>query len=253
MKKKDIVLTYSLLAEKGASEELLKYFRAIYPNGSASISEVLSYLQELAGINTEYVGYAVWIIDHFPPTQEPLVLNELTGKFIFHNGDINIKVDIDGEYTILSNGELNMEGNANLIGNARISAKKVKARNKNITLNDYARIWAGKVKAKVIVFYCHARIWVNKVNVNNIALYYDAELYTYKVDAENIMLNGRAKILAQKEVDAEKIAAYGCAVIDANKVNAKYVNVRDKAKILEKDGWMEIHNEFISIYKSISN
>lgn len=172
MQKKEIFLSLDILAKLGASEELLEFFKENYPNDSASISKVLSdlqelantsteyvdsatlsevvkKLQELANTDTEYVDYAFWLIRHFPPTQEPLVLNELNRKVIICNGDLTIKTDFDGEKVIIVNGKLNIEGNANLKGDSVIWAEKT-IDAINIAADGYAVIGAEKTNVQKI-------------------------------------------------------------------------------------------------------
>lgn len=143
MQKKEIKLTRGCLAQKGASKELLEFFKERYLNDSAPISEVLRELQEKSNTDIdygEYVEYAIWLFDNFSPTQEPLVLSELNRKVIIHNGDIDIYSDVDGEYTIIGNGELNIKGDANLTDCAGIWARgKVEA--PNIATNDFSGIY----------------------------------------------------------------------------------------------------------------
>ena len=169
---------------------------------------MLRKLQELANTSTDYlkyVDYAKWLIRHFPPTQEPLVLNELTEKVIFWNGDINIKSGIDGERFIIGNGELNIEDDVNLTGQGYIwAAETINA--ENITADGDARIWAKKVKANDITAYGDARIGVGKT-----------------IDAENITADAKARIWANETIDATNIAAYGDSGIWAEKINTQNI------------------------------
>lgn len=172
MQKKEIVLTLGLLAEKGACKRGLEEFKKWYPSGSAPLSEVLRKLQELANTSTDYLKYAYyakWLIFRFPPTQEPLVLNELTEKVIIHNGDLTIKKGVKGARVIIINGDLNIEGGANLTGDAEIWAENVIAKNKTIALDDCATIWADEtIDAKNIAAKDCSGIWAEKINVQNI-------------------------------------------------------------------------------------
>ncbi|WP_367422532.1 hypothetical protein [Snodgrassella alvi] len=193
MKKKEIKLTRGRLAQKGASKELLEFFKERYPNDSAPISEVLRELQELSNTDIdygEYVEYAIWLVDNFPPTQEPLVLNELTEKVIIHNGNLTINCDIDGDRIIIGNGDLNIEGGANLTGRAVIWAKNVKGQ--NITLYDCATIWAGAIDTINIAAYDDADIFVEEtIDTINIAAYDQSEIWAYEINAQNIMDDSR--------------------------------------------------------------
>lgn len=216
MQKKEIVLTLGLLAEKGACDRGIEEFKKWYPSGSAPLSEVLRKLQELASTSAdydEYVGYAKWLFDIFPPTQETLVLNELTEKVIIHNGNVTINCDIDGDYVIIVNGNLNIKGIVNLTGWAQIYAMKtIKAT--NITADGDARIWAErKVKANDITAYGDARIGVGKT-----------------INAENITADAKARIWAWGTIDAINIAAKGLAGIWAKKINAQ--NIMDDGVII---------------------
>ena len=208
MKKKEIVLTLGFLAEKDACDRGIEEFKRWYPNGHATLTEVLRKLQELASTSAdydEYVGCAKWLFDNFPPTQETLVLNELTEKVIIHNGDVTINCDIDGDYVIIVNGNLNIKGNVNLTGWALIWAKTINA--ENITADGDARIWADrKVKANDITVYGDARIWAGKT-----------------INAENITADAKARIWANKTIDATNIAAYGNAGIWAGIINAQNI------------------------------
>ena len=186
MKQKEIVLTLSLLAEKGASEQELEGFEKWYPSGSATLSEVLSYLQILANTDTEYVKYvdcAKWLFDTFPPTQEPLVLNELNREIIIHNGNLTIKANIAGDHVIIVNGDLNIEGDLN--GCVEIWAKNVKA--KNITLDDLAEIEAETIDAENIMADDYAEIVAETIKAINIAAYGDSEIWAEKINVQNIM------------------------------------------------------------------
>ena len=170
MHEKEIFLSLDILAKMDASEKLLEFFKERYPNSSATLSEVLSDLQELANTDTEYVGCAQWLIETFPPTQEPLVLNELTEKVIIHNGNLTIKANIAGDRIIIVNGDLNTEGGVNLNGHGYIWAKNVIAKDKTIALDVKAQIVAETVDAKNIVLYDFAEIWARgKVEAPNIA------------------------------------------------------------------------------------
>ena len=226
MKKKEIFLSLDILAKMGASEKLLEFFKERYPNDSAPISEVLRELQELSNTDIdygEYVEYAIWLVDNFPPTQEPLVLNKLTGKFLFWNGDIDIYSDVDGEYTIIGNGDLNIKGDANLTDCAGIWAKKVKA--KDITLFDDAEIWAnGNIDAVNITAAGSAGIDA-KGNIDAVNI----EAYVYSaIDAEGTMGAKNIAAFSHAEIgagtiDAEKIAAKGYARIWAKKINTQNI------------------------------
>ena len=170
MKKKEIKLTRGRLARKGACKRGIEEFERWYPYGHATLTEVLRKLQELANTNPaylKYVYYANWLIRRFPSTQEPLVLNELTDRFIFHNGDLTIMKGVKGERFIIGNGDLNIEADANLSGAAAIWAENVKA--KDITLFDDAEIWANKtIDAKNIAAKDCSGIWAKKINAQNI-------------------------------------------------------------------------------------
>ena len=189
MQKKEIVLTLGLLAEKRACNQGIREFKRWYPNGHATLTEVLRKLQILA--NTahnplKYVDYARWLVDNFPPTQEPLVLNELTEKVIIHNGNLTINCDIDGDRIIIGNGDLNIEGGANLTGWVEIQAKNVKGQ--NITLYDCATIWAEEtIKAKNVTAYGDARISAVTIDTINIAAYDDAGIRAKKINVQNII------------------------------------------------------------------
>lgn len=170
MKKKETKLTRGRLAEKRACKLGIKEFERWYPNGRVPLSEVFRKLQELANIDFEcenFVDYAAWLIRRFPPTQEPLVINELTEKVIIHNGDVTINCDIDGERFIVVNGELNIEGNVDLNGGAGIWAKKAKFQ--DIALDDCAGIWeAETIDATNIVVCGDAVISAKEINVQDI-------------------------------------------------------------------------------------
>ena len=192
MKQKEIVLTLSILAEKGASEQELEDFEKWYPSGSATLSEVLRKLQELASTSADYVDYEIyieyakWLLRRFPSTQKPLVLNELTEKVIIHNGDLTIKKGVKGEYTIISNGNLNIKSSANLTGNTYIWVKKAKFQ--NIALDDSTGIDAKIIDATNIAVYGNAAIWAKKtIDAINIAAYGDARICAQKINVQNIM------------------------------------------------------------------
>ena len=149
MQKKEIFLSLGILTQMGAYEELLEFFKERYSNDSATLSGVISDLQDLANAEAEYTKYidcAIWLFDTFPPTQGHLVLNELTEKVIIHNGNLTIKKGVKGERVIIVNGDLNIEGGANLNGRTKIYAKNVIAKNKAIALYDWVEIFADKVK-----------------------------------------------------------------------------------------------------------
>ncbi len=197
MQKKEIVLTLELLVRMDASEKLLEFFKERYPNSSATLSEVLSDLQELANTDTEcpdyekYVDHAIWLILYSPPTQEPLVLNELNRKVIIHNGDVTINCDIDGGYIIIGNGKLNIKGNVNLTGYAYIWAKEnIDA--KNIKADGHARIWVNEIiKAINIAAYGYAGILANKtIDAKNITADGDAKISALEITTQNIMDDG---------------------------------------------------------------
>ena len=207
MKKKEIVLTLGFLAEKDACDRGIEEFKRWYPNGHATLSEVLRKLQELASTARnplKYVNYAKWLVNNYPPTQETLVLNELTEKVIIHNGNIDIKSSIDGERFIIGNGKLNIKGDVNLTRYAEILAETVKAKNiwaysnagitavtidaKNITADAKAVIWAnGTIKAINIETKDYAQIRAYEINTINIAAYSDAGIWAKKINTQNIM------------------------------------------------------------------
>ena len=173
MKKKENEVSSDALAKKGACKLGIEEFKKWYPSGSATLTEVLRKLQELASTSADYdeyeiyIEYAIWLFDNFPPTQETLVLNELTEKVIIHNGDVTIKKGVKGERFIINNGDLNIEGGANLSGAAEIWAENVKA--KDITLFDDAEIWANKtIDATNIAAKDCSEIWAKKINAQNI-------------------------------------------------------------------------------------
>ena len=233
MKQKEIVLTRGVLARKGACKRGIEEFKRRYPNGHATLTEVLSDLQELANTSTgyvKYVEYAKWLIRHFPPTQKPLVLDELTDKFIFHNGDLTIKKGVKGDHIIIGNGDLNIEDDVNLTGWVDIQAKNVKGQ--NITLYDCAGISAGKIKAKNIKAYGDAGILAGKIKAKNITAYYCAGILANKtIDAKNINAYGEAVISAVVTIAAQNIAACGEAVISAGKIKAKNIKDDDGTRI----------------------
>ena len=204
MQKKEIVLTLGFLAEKRACKQGLYDFEKWYPSGSAPLTEVLRKLQELANTSIkygeylkygEYVGHAKWLVDNFPPTQEPLVLNELTEKVIIHNGDIDIKSSIDGNHIIIGNGDLNIAGGANLSGAAEIWAKNVIAKDKTIALDDFAKILARKtIDAQNIAAKDHAGIWAVTIDTINIAAKDYAAIWAHEINTQNIMYDDSARI-----------------------------------------------------------
>ncbi len=231
MQKKEIVLTLGLLAEKGACNQGIRKFKRWYPSGSAPLSEVLRKLQELASTSAdyvEYVEYAKWLVDNFPPTQEPLVLNELTEKVIIHNGNLTIKSGIDGDHIIIGNGDLNIAGGVKLTECARIWAKNVKGQ--NITLYDCAGIWAEEtIKAINIAAYDDAEIGVKTIDAVNIAAYGDAGILAEEtIKAINIAAYGDARISAEETIDAVNIAAYDQSEIWAKKINTQ--NIMDDTR-----------------------
>ena len=196
MQKKEIVLTLGLLAEKGACNQGIRKFKRWYPNGHATLTEVLRKLQELASTSADYdeyeiyIEYAKWLLLRFPSTQEPLVLNKLTEKVIIHNGNLTINCDIDGDRIIIGNGDLNIEGGANLTGRAVIWAKNVKGQ--NITLYDCATIWAGAIDTINIAAYDDADIFVEEtIDTINIAAYDQSGIWAQKINVQNIMDDSR--------------------------------------------------------------
>lgn len=221
MQKKEVELPLSLLAEKGVWGQMLEDFKKQYPNGSAPISEVLSNLQKPASTSYQYVGLAIWIIKNFPPTQEPLVLNEPTRKVIFWNGDVTINCDIDGKYLVVVNGKLKIKGKVKLIDNTRIWAKIVKAKILELYYTSVV-IEAKKVKAKSITLNGGTRISARIVNAKNIVLNDWTRLWVKKVKAKNITLDGFAGIWA-KIIKAKNITRDGCAIIEADEINTKTI------------------------------
>ena len=191
MQQKENEVSSDALAERYACDRGIEEFERCYPNDSAPISEVLRKLQELTNTSTdygEYVEYAKWLIRHFSPTQELLVLNELTGKFIFHNGDVTINCDIDGDYVIIVNGDLNIKGNVKLTGGAEIYAKNVIAQTKTIELDDFAGISAEEtIDAQNIAAKGNAEIWAETVDTINIAAKGRAEIWAHEINVQNIM------------------------------------------------------------------
>ncbi|MCX8749035.1 hypothetical protein J3U75_06520 [Snodgrassella sp. B3088] len=197
MQKKEIVLTLGLLAEKGACDRGIEEFKRWYPNGHATLTEVLRKLQILANTALyplKYVNYAKWLFDNYPPTQEPLVLTELTEKVIIHNGNIDIKSSIDGERFIIGNGDVNIEDDVNLTGWVIIQAKNVKGQ--NITLYDFADISAAEtIKATNIAAHGNAGIWAGKtIDAENIAAHGLAGIWAEKINTQNIMDGDRTRI-----------------------------------------------------------
>lgn len=200
MQEKEIFLSLDILAKLGASKKLLEFFKENYPNDSATLSEVIIKLQELANTDTDtdtgYVGCAIWLFDTFPPTQEPLVLSELNRKIIIHNGNLTIKVNIAGDRIIIVNGDLNTEDGVNLNGYGYICAKNVIAKDKTIALDVEAQIVAETLDAQNIILNLLAKIWAKKdVNAINIVLYGFAEIWARgKVEAPNIVTNDTSRI-----------------------------------------------------------
>ena len=269
MRQKEIELTFGILAKKEANEELLAFFKKQYPNGSVTLSEVLRDLYELANTETKdvklsaYVGYAFWLLHNFPPTQAPLFL-KLTKKFLVWNGNVNITSGINGERFIIVNGDLNIEGDINLTGHAKIwvagtvNAKNITAKDhakiwaktvdaKNITANGNADIWSETVDAKNIEAKGHAVIWADEtMDAINIAANGDSEIGAKKVDVKNIVANGHARtwsetvdakniaafdhaVIWSETIDAIKIEAYEDARIEANEINTQYITLDDDA------------------------
>ena len=246
MQKKEIVLTLELLTEKGASEQMLKDFKKQFPNYSATLTEVLRKLQELVSATADYnkkkrddfkkysnylgyVKYVKWLILHFPPTQEPLVLDELTDKVIIHNGDINIKSSIDGDHVIIGNGDLNIEGD--LSGRVRIwAAKKVKAN--NITAFDDSEIWTKIIDAKSIKVLGCVKTRAEVIDAKLFSANCDAEIrVAIVIYSENIDTFGSAKIWAKK-IDTIKIKAGDKSMISVNnEIDAKNITAEDHAGI----------------------
>lgn len=193
MQEKEIFLSLDILAKLGASKKLLEFFKENYPNDSATLSEVIIKFQELANTDTDtgYAGCAIWLFDTFPSTQEPLVLNELNRKVIIYNGNLTIKVNIDGDRIIIVNSDLNTEDGVNLNGYGYICAKNVIAKDKTLALDVKAQIVAETLDAKNIAAKGSAKIWAKKdVNAINIVLYDFAEIWARgKVEAPNIATN----------------------------------------------------------------
>ena len=227
MQKKEIVLTLGILAEKGACDRGIEEFKRWYPSGSAPLSEVLRKLQELASTARnplKYVNYAKWLVNNYPPTQETLVLNELTEKVIIHNGNIDIKSSIDGERFIIGNGDVNIKGGVKLTEWVQISAKNVKGQ--NITLYGYADISAEEtIKATNIAAYGNAGIWAGKtIKATNIAAYGNAGISVEgTIKATNIAAYDDAGIDVEETIKATNIAAYGLAGIWAYEINTQSI------------------------------
>ncbi|MCX8749041.1 hypothetical protein J3U75_06550 [Snodgrassella sp. B3088] len=231
MQKKENEVSSDALAERYACNRGIEEFKRWYPNGHAPLTGVLRKLQELASTSAdydEYVEYAKWLFDNFPPTQETLVLNELTEKVIFWNGDIDIKSGIDGDHIIIGNGDLNIAGGVKLTECARIWAKNVKGQ--NITLYDCAGIWAEEtIKAINIAAYDDAEIGVKTIDAVNIAAYGDAGILAEEtIKAINIAAYGDARISAEETIDAVNIAAYDQSEISAKKINTQ--NIMDDTR-----------------------
>lgn len=234
MKQKEIVLTRGVLARKGACKRGIEEFKRRYPNGHATLTEVLSDLQELANTSTgyvKYVEYAKWLIRHFPPTQEPLVLNELTDKFIFHNGDVIINSDVNGEYIIIGNGDLNIKGDVNAIGWADIWAyEKIEAG--NITADGEAGISAGEtIKAINIAAYGHSAIWAYEtIDAKKIAAYGYSAIDAGTINTINIAAKDCAQIWT-RTINTKNIAAKGRAGISAQEINTQNIMDGDRTRI----------------------
>ena len=233
MQKKEIVLTLGLLAKKGACKLGIEEFKKWYPSGSAPLSEVFRKLQELANTTTDYVkyvDYAKWLICRYPPTQEPLVLDELTEKVIIHNGDINIKSGIDGERFIIGNGDLNIKDGVNVTGQGDIWAEKtIKAI--NIVAYDRAGILAGTIDAQNITAYGNAGIDAKTIDAINIEAKDFAGILAGTIDAEKIAAKDFAVIRAWETIDTINIAAKGLAGIWAEKINTQNIMDGDRTRI----------------------
>ena len=242
MQEKEIFLSLDILAKMGASEKLLEFFKKKYPNDSAPISEVLSDLQKIVSTTTEYIvysdyiGYAGWLILHFPPTQETLVLDELTEKVIFWNGDIIIKSGIYGERFIIGNGDVNIKGGVYVASYAYILA------NGNINTIKITADHHAKISAK------------GNIDVKNITAYGDADISAAEtIDAKNVKAYDHSGILANKTIDAKNITAYGDARMSAGTIDAKNVKAYDHSGILAVtidakisiNGQARIHGEVI--------
>ena len=222
MQKKENEVSSDALAKKGACKLGIEEFKKWYPSGSAPLSEVLRELQILANtaLNPlKYVDYARWLFDNFPPTQKPLVLDELTDKFIFHNGDLTIKKGV-GDSIIIDNGDLNIEDDVNLTGWVEIQAKNVKGQ--NITLYDFAGISAAET-----------------IKAINIWAYSSAGIDAKTIDATNIAAYGYSGISAEETIKAINIAAYDDAGIRAKKINVQditdesYKGIRGEINIIQ--------------------
>ncbi|PIT41832.1 hypothetical protein BHC43_00215 [Snodgrassella alvi] len=227
MQKKEVVLTLGLLSEKDACDRGIEEFKRWYPSGHATLTEVLRKLQILANtaLNPlKYVDYAKWLVNNYPPTQEPLVLTELTEKVIIHNGNIDIKSSIDGNHIIIGNGDLNIEDDVNLTGRVVIQAKNVKGQ--NITLYDFADISAAEtIKATNIAAHGNAGIWAGKtIKAINIAAHDFAGISVEEtIKATNIAAYGLAGIDVGETIKATNIAAYGNAGIWAYEINTQSI------------------------------
>ena len=193
MQKKENEVSSDALAEKDACDRGIEEFKRWYPNDSATLTEVFRKLQILANtaLNPlKYVDYAKWLVNNYPPTQETLVLNELTEKVIIHNGNIDIKSSIDGERFIIGNGDVNIKGGVKLTEWVQISAKNVKGQ--NITLYGYAGISAkGNIDVKNITAYGYADISAEEtIKATNIAAYGNAGIWAYEINTQSIISNG---------------------------------------------------------------
>lgn len=239
MQEKEIFLSLDILAKMGAYKELLEFFKERYSNDSATLSGVISDLQESVSTSTKgleyirYAGYAKWLFGAFPPTQEPLVLSELNRKVIIHNGAVNIKSGIDGDPIIISNGDLDIDGKANLSGHARIWASGA-IDIKNIKTDDSTDIWSGKsIKAINIAAKGHGGIRArNIIDATNVALCGCVTLSTKDIKTKNLLANGHVEIWAERTIDTVYIAVREHASIMAYEINTQKIMDESKTRVL---------------------
>lgn len=198
-KKNDYRVTYEWLVEQSACPWVLEFYVELFGKSSVYSSVLLKKLEELASTNEKYVNCADWFVEHLPFNPKTLVIKEITGDYLFYNGNVEVKKWSNCTGNVIVKGWFRVESAFQLKSNATIQAKEVYLG--EFYADDFSMVNCNLMSVYWAEFKEKSELWAKIMNTLVVDINKDAFVCVDVVNAHKVL--GNKDLLGQVNLQSK--------------------------------------------------